>query len=117
MQPENLVQSFVLSQKPDLAPEVVDLWNRRFPRYLYVEDLLSGARVVEIGCAGGLGCEFLREKGAAHTYGVDRDRNSLDRARKLYGDTEFLEWRGQPLPIEPGSVDLVLVPEALEWLE
>ena len=99
-------------------PSVIDLWHRRLPRYLYVEDLIVGRSVVEIGCGLGVGCDFFLDKGAREVVGVDRDEAILARARQRYGGgpLRFLRWEGA-LALPDGTVDLVTVPEGAEWLE
>ncbi|HJZ85607.1 MAG TPA: methyltransferase domain-containing protein [Polyangia bacterium] len=98
----------------------IDLWYRRLPRYLYVEDLIEGCDVVEIGCGLGVGCDFLSEKGARSVRGIDRDEALLERARRRYGGggIEFAKWDpGRGLPLPERSADLICVPEAVAWLE
>src|SRR5215471_10501680 len=71
----------------------IDQWYRRLPRYLYVEDLIAGREVVEIGCGGGVGSDFLIERGAARVIGVDRDVAALEKARQRYaGAASFERW-------------------------
>jgi SAM-dependent methyltransferase/chromosome segregation ATPase len=98
---------------------VIDLWYRRLPRYLYLEELVAGRTIVEIGCGLGVGCDFLREQGASRVVGIDRDEALLERARKRYSreGVEFqrwVAWRG--LPVGDASCDLIVVPEAKAWL-
>src|SRR5206468_2332673 len=95
----------------------IDLWYRRLPRYLYLEELIANREVVEIGCGVGVGCDFFAERGARAVRGVDRDEALLERARRRYGRSgvDFLRWRAG-LPLADASADLVAVPEADGWL-
>jgi chromosome segregation ATPase len=97
----------------------IDQWYRRLPRYLYVEDLVAGREVVEIGCGGGVGSDFLVERGAARVVGIDRDAAALEKARQRYaGTAQFARWdKGKPLPVADASADLIVVPEAMTWLD
>src|SRR2546429_1888063 len=99
------------------ARSAIDLWYRRLPRYLYLEDLISDRDVVEIGCGVGVGCDFFAEKGARAVCGIDRDDALLERARRGYGRSgvESLRWR-RGLPLADDSADLIAVPEADAWL-
>src|SRR5689334_20999855 len=96
----------------------IDLWYRRLPRYLYLEELIENREVVEIGCALGVGCDFFAERGARSVRGVDRDEAVLERARRRYGraEVEFHRWRGG-LPFRDASADFIAVPEAGQWLD
>src|SRR5262245_35440015 len=96
----------------------IDLWYRRLPRYLYLEELIANREVVEIGCGLGVGCDFFAERGARTVRGVDRDEAVLERARRRYGRTgvDFLRWR-DGLPLRDASADFIAVPEAGQWLE
>src|SRR5687767_2048016 len=96
----------------------IDIWYRRLPRYLYVEELLPGSEVLEVGCGLGVGCDFLLERGARSVVGVDRDEAILSRARRRYlrEGLELKAWgAGQPLPLPDASVDLVMVPDATPY--
>ena len=75
------------------------------------------SRVLEIGCASGGTLAWLRgERHCAWAAGVELNEDAASRAREhcdllLTGDVEALE-----LPIEPGSLDLILCLDVLEHL-
>jgi SAM-dependent methyltransferase len=110
----SLTEASLLIVAPSIEP-----WLRRAPRYLYVEDLLYGARVLEIGCGPGTGADFVAQRHAARVVGVDLSGDAIARARLLYRrpNLEFeqvVDYAAQAF--RDGSFDLVLVPEASELL-
>src|SRR5438132_2492476 len=68
-------------------------WYRRLARYQYLDDLIRGRRVLEIGGGDGRGAAFLRERGAAQVLGLDPDPGALEGLPGLLGE---------------GQVDLIL---------
>jgi len=81
--------------------------------------LITGTpkRVLEIGCASGQTLNYLKERGAEYTAGVERspEAAALARARALsrviVGDIETLD-----LDLEPASFDLLIAGHVLEHL-
>lgn len=97
----------------------IDVWNRRLPLYSYLEPLVSGRRILEVGCGIGLGADFLASRGAAQVLAVDTDPAVIERARARYqrASLEFLA-AADPAALggAEGAFDVVLVPEAEELL-
>jgi SAM-dependent methyltransferase len=70
---------------------------------------LEGLRAVDVGCSAGFIADELASAGAA-TSGVDIDEPGLARARERFGDrVDFRLARGEDLPFDDGSVDLVVL--------
>ncbi len=85
----------------------------RLAAYQYLEELIEGRRVLEIGCGDGLGVARLLALGAREVVGL---ADSIESARSILGgDRESLrirEWQPPRLPFANDSFDLVLLPDA-----
>jgi len=85
----------------------------RLAAYQYLEELIAGRRILEIGCGDGLGLGRLVALGALEVVGLEGD---IDLARATMGrDRDGLRlrsWRPPRLPFAAGSFDLVLVSQA-----
>ena len=57
-----------------------EVFNRRLPLYAYLEPLLAGRRVLELGTGAGAGAAHLAAHGAAEVVGVDTDAALVERA-------------------------------------
>jgi SAM-dependent methyltransferase len=69
---------------------------------------LTGLRALDVGCSAGFIADELAQAGA-HTTGVDIDEPGLAAARARFGDrVEFSLARGEALPFEDGSMDVVV---------
>jgi SAM-dependent methyltransferase len=93
----------------------IDLWNRRLPLYAYLEPILAGRSILEVGCGVGLGAEYLAAHGAQRVTAVDNDPAQVERARARYRRSR-LEFRAVAHLADLSSVaetfDVVIVPEA-----
>jgi SAM-dependent methyltransferase len=70
---------------------------------------LSGLRLLDIGCSGGIVANELRERGAS-VIGADIDVPGLAKARARYGDAvSFLCSDGERLPVADRSIDVVVL--------
>jgi SAM-dependent methyltransferase/chromosome segregation ATPase len=58
-----------------------DSWSRRLAVYGYLAPLVTGRRVLELGCGDGSGAERLRSLGASAVVAADDDPQALARAR------------------------------------
>ncbi|MGI5865750.1 MAG: methyltransferase domain-containing protein, partial [Myxococcales bacterium] len=84
------------------------------PRYLFLEPLLAGARVLEIGAValtGGRGAKLLLDRGAAYVLALDADEQAVDKARANLGlRREGLHFRtGSEKDLPAESFDLVIL--------
>jgi chromosome segregation ATPase len=95
-------------------PSARDVFDRRLPLYVYVEPLIGGRRVLELGSAGGASADYLAGHGAARVLSLDVDPSSVERARARHRRAN-LEFRAVPSLAELGalgeSFDLVIVPD------
>jgi SAM-dependent methyltransferase/chromosome segregation ATPase len=95
-------------------PTARDVFDRRLPLYVYIEPLIGGRRVLEIGSAGGAGADYLAGHGAARVLSLDVDPSSVERARARHRRAN-LEFRAVQSLADPGalgeSFDLVIVPD------
>lgn len=71
-------------------------------------DALAGLRALDVGCSAGFIADELSLAGA-HTTGVDIDEPGLIAARARFGErVEFSLARGEALPFEDGSMDVIV---------
>ncbi|WP_242395567.1 class I SAM-dependent methyltransferase, partial [Anaeromyxobacter oryzisoli] len=86
-------------------------------RYSFVEPLLAGKRVLELGAAratAGASGLLLAERGAAAVLSLEPEEADLDEARAA-GHHPFVQYRaGDPAALRPGTFDLVLVADGAE---
>lgn len=96
-----------------LQPLMLDEQHRRLKARKIVAILdhflgsLSGRRVLDIGCSGGVIADSLSRAGA-RVLGVDIDREGLAHARAAFPDAQFAFADGEALPLASGSVDVVV---------
>lgn len=91
---------------------------RRLPAYVYLQELLRGRRVLELGAGEGHSAHFLLRAGAKNVLGIEPNVRLADAARARYRVTG-LEIRGGDygaLELEDGSFDAVCAPAAAELL-
>ncbi|GAA4408783.1 hypothetical protein GCM10023168_26670 [Fodinibacter luteus] len=70
---------------------------------------LDGLRAVDVGCSAGFIADELALAGAS-TSGVDIDEPGLEKARARFGErVDFRLARGEDLPFDDGSVDVVVL--------
>jgi len=90
---------------------------RLLNRYQVASRYASGKRVVEIACGGGMGLGYLA-KDARRVVGGDYTRHLLDIAHSHYaGRLPLLQLDAHALPFASGSFDLLLMFEALYYLQ
>jgi 2-polyprenyl-6-hydroxyphenyl methylase / 3-demethylubiquinone-9 3-methyltransferase len=93
------------------------------PRFSYFDRFVGpwqGLKVLDVGCGGGFTCEFLAKRGAKVT-GVDLSEKSIQAARKHAKESglkiEYLQGKGEKLPVDSGQFDLVVCVDVLEHVE
>jgi SAM-dependent methyltransferase len=108
---ENMTDLHAESQADTQAKQV---FNRRLPLYVYLEPLLAGRRVLELGSGAGAGAAHLAAHGAAAVLGVETDAALLDkaRARHVAPNLSFRAVTSLLDVIPVGPFDVVVVPEA-----
>jgi SAM-dependent methyltransferase len=95
-----------------------EVFGRRLPVYAYLEPLLVGRSVLEVGAGVGTGVAHLAARGAATVVGIDTDPTLVERARAVCdeaGAGANVSFRvvSSLLDVVPdGPFDIVLVPEA-----
>jgi SAM-dependent methyltransferase len=91
-----------------------EVFNRRLPLYAYLEPLLAGRRVLELGAGSGAGADYIASHGAASVLGVYAEPGQVESAQARF-DRANLGFRlaTNLLDVAPGGpFDVVLVPEA-----
>ncbi len=99
-----------------------EVFGRRLPVYAYLEPLLVGRTVLEVGAGLGTGVAHLAARGAATVVGIDTDSALVERARARYeasvaesgagGNVSFHVVSSLLDVVPQGPFDIVLVPEA-----
>ncbi|MDB4981389.1 MAG: Methyltransferase type 11, partial [Myxococcales bacterium] len=99
-----------------------EVFGRRLPVYAYLEPLIVGRTVLEVGAGVGTGVAHLAARGAATVVGIDTDPTLVERARARYEESAAESGAGgnvsfrvvsSLLDVVPdGPFDIVLVPEA-----
>jgi len=89
------------------------------PRHLFLEPLLAGARVLELGAlslVGGRSATALHDRGAASVVTVDPDADAVEEARRSFGGPG-LKFTSAPVEaLGAAAFDLVVAHDA-SWLE
>jgi SAM-dependent methyltransferase len=103
------------SGEPKAAREVFarEVFDRRLPLYAYLEPLLAGRRVLELGSGSGAGAAHLAAH-AAEVVAVETDETLLERARARHAAPNLTFRAARALLDVVPSVpfDVVVVPEA-----
>jgi 2-polyprenyl-6-hydroxyphenyl methylase/3-demethylubiquinone-9 3-methyltransferase len=80
----------------------------------------KGIKVLDIGCGGGLACEFLAKRGA-NVSGIDLSLNSIkaaqEHAKKNYLQIDYKCGVAENLPYEDNTFDVVVCFDVLEHVE
>jgi SAM-dependent methyltransferase len=96
-----------------LQPLMLDERHRRLKARKIVAILehflgsVSGRRVLDIGCSGGVMADALTQRGA-RVLGVDIDREGLAYARSRFPEADFAFADGEGLPLRSQSIDVVV---------
>ena len=80
----------------------------------------QGIKVLDIGCGGGLACEFLAKRGA-YVSGIDLSLNSIkaaqEHAKKSHLQIDYQCGVAENLPYEKNKFDIVVCFDVLEHVE
>ncbi|HVU50710.1 MAG TPA: methyltransferase domain-containing protein, partial [Polyangia bacterium] len=95
-----------------------EVFDRRLPLYAYLEPLLAGRRVLELGAGTGAGAAHLAASGAAAVVSVDTGDENVARAHAAHRASNLTFRKvGALLEVVPGApFDVVVAPEAEELL-
>ena len=91
---------------------------RLYSRYKFAADFCKDKDVLEVACGAGQGLGYLA-KTAKRVVGGDIDENNLKFAREAYSGRPNIELRvldAQQLPFEDNSFDVVILYEAIYYL-
>lgn len=88
-----------------------------YTRYALARRLAKGKDVLEVACGCGPGLGYLARQ-ARRVVGGDLEQSLLDTARDTYGDrVELRRFDAHELPFDDGSFDVLLLLEAVYYLE
>ena len=93
--------------------------REHWQRYMVAAKLVEpGAAVLDIACGSGYGTAYL-SRFAGHVYGVDISSDAVAYAEGRYGrpNLRFLQGDVSQIPLDSGSVDLVVSFETIEHVE
>lgn len=93
--------------------------REHWQRYMVAAKLVEpGAVVLDIACGSGYGTAYL-SRFAGHVYGVDISSDAVAYAEGRYGrpNLRFLQGDVSQIPLDSGSVDLVVSFETIEHVE
>jgi len=91
--------------------------ERMYTRYRFASELCRGKEVLEVGFGSGQGLGYLA-RSAKRVIGVEYDEKLLETVRSYYKDRiELLHMDAQNLTFEDGSFDVVILYEALYYLQ
>jgi SAM-dependent methyltransferase len=114
--PDNTDYSLI-TESPGLKASKEQV-ERLYQRYRFARDLCAGKDILEVACGSGIGLGYLAESAASVVAG-DIDSHNLSSAQSLYGDKPGIMLKlldAQNLRIESGSIDLVILFEAIYYL-
>lgn len=95
-----------------------DLLNEHIARYRFAEPLVTGRRVVDVGCGVGYGSQILAEKAALVT-ALDFAPDAVAQGRQDFASDKirWLAGDGARIPLKDDSVDVVVAFEVIEHLD
>ncbi len=106
-------------ERMDALVDIFDKVRREFhlDRYRFAARHVKGKCVLDCACGTGYGARVLREQGeAAFVIGIDIDDKAIAYAQKKHNveGTAFICSSGSEMPVEDGSVDVVISFETIE---
>ncbi|HEY0839436.1 MAG TPA: hypothetical protein VGD74_04570 [Vulgatibacter sp.] len=101
------------------TPAIAASLGELLPRHLFLEPLLAGARVLELGAleiAGGVSATALHDRGAASVVSLADDASVVETARRVHGGPGLRFDGGALGSLAAASFDLVVIHDP-RWLE
>lgn len=101
------------------TPECVrEIAYEHWHRYAWVTVLTNGKNVLDVACGEGYGSYLLAEEAHSVT-GIDVDSEAVKHAQRRYirPNLEFVQADALSLPVESGSIDIVVSFETIEHLD
>jgi SAM-dependent methyltransferase len=95
------------------VPEENYWFRRHEAAYRFALPLVSGARVLEVGCGEGYGTDLLATA-ARRVVGVDYDAVTVAHARRAYPRASFARGNLAALPVGTSTVDLLATLQVIE---
>lgn len=94
-----------------------DLLNEHIARYRFAEPLVTGRRVVDVGCGVGYGSQILAEK-ASLVLALDNSPDAVAQGRRDFSADKIRWLAGDAarIPLADDSVDIVVAFEVIEHL-
>lgn len=86
--------------------------------YIYVAQFVKNRRVLDCGCGGGYGSEYLARNKAKMVIGIDLSAQAIDQAKMLYkrDNLTFIVMDVTDLKFEDGTFDVVTSFQVIEHL-
>jgi len=94
------------------------IYAEHITRYLAAQPVAKGKVVLDIASGSGYGTKMLAET-AKFVYGVDVNQRAINYSKKNYNgkNIEYLVGDGEKIPLEDGSVDVVVTFETIEHIK
>lgn len=95
-----------------------DLLNEHIARYRFAEPLVTGRRVVDIGCGVGYGSQILAEK-ASLVVALDNAPDAVAQGAREFasGKIRWVAGDAARIPLADGALDIVVAFEVIEHLD
>ncbi len=77
---------------------------------------LRGKNTLSLGCGSGEDAQYLKDKGASRSVGIDISKGLLKIAEETHPDCKFIEGDMEKLPFKDGEFDLLFSSFALHYL-
>jgi SAM-dependent methyltransferase len=94
-----------------------EAWRMLVKRYEFIGRFADGKRLLDVGCGGGLGFNYLLEAGVAHITGVDISEENLRHASRVSSGVILRRADAQALPFDDESFDVVSVMQVIQYLD
>lgn len=95
------------------------VYQEQMSKYAFAARYVARLRVLDVGCAAGMGVDLFRRSGCAYVVGVEYNPDTLWSNPDRYTGNNAVLVRGdaRALPIASRSIDLVVMLEIIEHIE